>query len=509
MAFIRKIKSRGRVYLAEVENQRVDGKVKQKFIRYVGVEPTNDTKLFPSSNDELSFDSVKVFGSVICLDSIARRIGLHDLLGEHAPAILSLVYCHCHDYRSVTDAERWARKTDLNQIFNVHEITEKNLRNGLSFIDEIDQFVFQKSIFEKMTYFFCQEKQSSIVYDVTNTYLEGECCSLARHGKDKEGVKGRSLIQIGLGITKEHGIPIFHQVHRGNVHDSKIFKEAINLLERQGVKRGTIVHDRGITSKSSILQLSSMNWKIVAGVSMHRHMKGIISKMDLSSIENFSNRVEQGNTSFYVKTESFSFGDVNGKLVVLLNPLKMQSQKEERKRQIAEAQKLLSQNEEIDPSMKKYFNKNNSVNAHAIKREEFLDGISILFTTGRFSREEIVHSYFEKDIIEKSFQMFKGGLAIRPIRHWLDGHVRAHIMICYLAYCLLTTLRYLLYKNRENKHLCGISVTRALDELSEVYRIYYGKKADNEQVKFPFSKVITMTERQKAIMKAVDPKLVV
>jgi len=38
MAFIRKIKKGNSVYLAEVENYRHDGKVKQLVIRYVGKE---------------------------------------------------------------------------------------------------------------------------------------------------------------------------------------------------------------------------------------------------------------------------------------------------------------------------------------------------------------------------------------------------------------------------------------------------------------------------------------
>lgn len=511
MTFIRKIKRGDRVYLAEVENHRHDGKVRQKFIRYIGVEPNNDKKLFPSSNDELAFDGAKVYGSIICLDSIARQIGLHDLLGSHAPSILSLVYCHCHDYRSVVDAERWVRKTDICRIFNVAEITEKQLRNGLSYLDDLDSFAFQKSIFENMTSLFDHQLSSAVVYDVTNTYLEGERSRLARVGKDKEGVKGRRLIQIGLAITKEHGIPIFHQVHRGNVHDSKIFKEAIVNLERRGFKSGTIVHDRGMTAKSSILQLSSLHWKVIAGMPMQRYIKSKISKMDFSRLENFRNRVEQGSTVFYVTTESFIFGGVSGKLVILLNPLKMQAQKEDRRRKIAEAREQLSENEKIDESLEKFFTKDKTVNAHAIKREENFDGISILFTNAKISREEIVKLYFEKDIIEKSFQLFKGGLAIRPIRHWLDEHIKAHVMICYLAYCLLTTFRFLLYKNRAKKHLIDISVTNALDELSEVYRVYYRKKPttgkqdrDSEHL---FSKVITMTECQSAILKAVDPNI--
>ena len=49
MSFIRKIKKNGKIYLAEVENKRVDGRVKQSFIRYLGRDPESENSAFPSS----------------------------------------------------------------------------------------------------------------------------------------------------------------------------------------------------------------------------------------------------------------------------------------------------------------------------------------------------------------------------------------------------------------------------------------------------------------------------
>ena len=82
MSFIRKIKRNGRIYLAEVETKRVDGKVKQKFIRYLGVEPNAKKSIFPSSHSDFKMDGVKVYGSVIVLDFLSRQLGLYDLLGQ-------------------------------------------------------------------------------------------------------------------------------------------------------------------------------------------------------------------------------------------------------------------------------------------------------------------------------------------------------------------------------------------------------------------------------------------
>ena len=510
MTFIRKLKRNGRIYLAEVENKRDGAKVRQRIVRYIGVPPEHVKSIFPKHFSELKIDSSRVFGSVIALDFVAKQIGLYDLLGEHAEAIMTLVFCHCHDYRSVVKAEQWFQKTDLSKIFSGKEITEKQLRNGIEALEKLDQLSLQKSIFENFIQF-CGEDSSSIVYDVTNTYFTGCCANIGKKGKDKEGVRGRMLIQIGLAVTKEHGFPIFHQVHPGNIHDAKIFSEALTHLKQFGIKGGVIVYDRGITAKNSIFELSHSNWKFIAGMPAHQGIRKLISKMDLSNLENYRNRVEQGVTTFYVTTVDYSFGHTPGKLIILSNPRKKQAQKEDRIQKVIQAQKRFHAKEEVDPSLKVFLTKEGKLNTHAIKREEKFDGLSFLFTNGKFSRQEIVQMYFGKDLIEKSFHTLKGVLSIRPIRMWIEENIKAHVLICYLGYALLTTVRFLINKNLGKLGINDISAEEAIEELATVYRVYFYRESEcsesggqNSQL----SKLVTLTKRQEQILKAISPNLV-
>ena len=100
MSFIRKIKKAGKVYLAEVENKRVNGRVVQRHIRYVGKGADNKTILSASISD-ISIDKVKLYGPLLVLDYLAREIRLSTILGELGDEILSLVYAHCLDYNSI------------------------------------------------------------------------------------------------------------------------------------------------------------------------------------------------------------------------------------------------------------------------------------------------------------------------------------------------------------------------------------------------------------------------
>ena len=63
MSFIRRIQRKGRVYLAEVENKWVKGKVVQRHIRYVGREADGKT-LLAASLSEVEVEQVKLYGSL-------------------------------------------------------------------------------------------------------------------------------------------------------------------------------------------------------------------------------------------------------------------------------------------------------------------------------------------------------------------------------------------------------------------------------------------------------------
>ncbi len=81
MSFIRKIKKGNKVYLAEVENVRINGKTIQKHIRYVGKEVDNQP-ILTGSVATATVERVTIYGPLLILDEIARQIDLAPLLGE-------------------------------------------------------------------------------------------------------------------------------------------------------------------------------------------------------------------------------------------------------------------------------------------------------------------------------------------------------------------------------------------------------------------------------------------
>jgi transposase len=497
MSYIRKRKKNGKIYLEEVESVRVNGKIVQRHIKYIGKEADNKT-ILSSSISNISIEEIKLHGPLLVLNYFCEKIGLSDILGEYSNELLSLVFAHCIDYKSVNQMARWFKRTDLNMILNLEKLTEDRILKALDSIqdqDEIEQI--QCEIFEKIKSIF-EIDSTGLIYDVTNTYLYGKNCPFGKLGKDKSGAKGRPLIQIGLGVTKKEGIPIFHKTFNGNISDSRTLHDLITSFKKYKITSGIIVYDRGITSGNNIKQVKKLKWDTICGLSSNNVLKNIARKIiSENKLIDIKKRIKLNSTIFYVFSQEYEIEDIKGKLLVCYNDEKAKSLRESRYDEIKSAQELKKNGEEIKSGLQKYFYSNGSVNYKVVSQEEEFDGFSFIFSTKKINVNEIMRLYFhDKDIIEKAFQSLKGVVKVRPIRHWLYNRVRSHIFICFLSYLLLSLLKLSLKKIK-------MSPIKALRELDSLYKVYIRDTKKN----FALSRTVALTKVQEKILKTIDKEL--
>jgi transposase len=87
------------------------------------------------------------------------------------------------------------------------------------------------------------------LYDVTSSYMEGECNALAHWGHNRDGKKNKKQVVVGL-LTDERGEPVSTQVYRGNTSDLKTFASQVHKVKREfGCTAVTMVGDRGMIRK--------------------------------------------------------------------------------------------------------------------------------------------------------------------------------------------------------------------------------------------------------------------
>jgi transposase len=430
------------------------------------------------------------------LHSLAEAIELPALLGEYANEILAMVYAHCLDYESLNHMPKWFERTDLNVILDLEKLTEKRLVNALDALESFDAMALQRSIFDKAKEWL-QLKVRGVVYDVTNTYFHGKGCTLAEYGKDKEERKGYPLIQIGLAVTAEKGIPILHKTFPGNINDARTFVDISNDLVNFGIKGGIAVIDRGISSAENTRFLGKNGWNVLCGLKRDKSLQKVMGDdFSAANLVQMQYRVSVQKTHFYARAMPFRHGGRQGQLIVCFNKEAAHNMYEARMDRLQEAQKQLTRGKAIEPELEQFFDKHGQPLQQCIDAESRWDGVSFIFTNTALPVSEAIHTYFDKDVVEKCFHSLKGIIQLRPVRCWLPHRVRAHVFICYLSCVLLTLLKIKVAP-------LGFSFQQALNELDGSYRVYLRDPKSG----FKVGRLVALLKSQEDIFRAVDKRL--
>jgi len=297
-----------------------------------------------------------------------------------------------------------------------------------------------------------------VLYDVSSSYYEGRTCSLACFGHNRDGKKGRPIIVYGM-LTDACGRPVAIEVYPGNKGDPKTVPDQVDKLREQfGLKRVVLAGDRGMLTQTQIEHLKE-----------HPGL-GWISCLRSSAIRKL---MDTG----HIKPSLFDEKDLaeirspqfpGERLMACYNPLLAEERTRRReallaatekdfgrlaaqvarrtKKPLLKAEIALKAGRIVDRhKMAKHFQLAIKDGAFAwerkqaaIERESQLDGIYVVRTSEpkkRLSSEDTVRNYKRLAEVEQAFRSLKSSdLRVRPIRHRLAERVRAHVLLCMLAY---------------------------------------------------------------------------
>lgn len=493
MTFIRKIKKGKYIYLAEVENKWVKGKVVQKYIRYVGRE-LNGNPILSGSLANAQVMKVTTWAPLLVLDTLAKQIHLSETLGDYGEYLLSMAYAHCLDPKSVNKMEDWYKRTDLHRMLDIADVSEKKLYNAMDSITDKKSELIQRKIFHSVQEVY-NLKPKGYFFDVTNVYFYGTECKIAKKGHNKEGGY-KPQVQIGLAVTEDEGIPIFHKTFEGNIFDARVLRDIMTSFHDFNIKDTFLIWDKGVSSEVNILDAKRTGFDIICGLAIKQNLKKRVNEIIKNKkFIQLKNRVRLQNAVMYCIKQKYTYGKVKGHIVLCFNEETARINRERRIDNVYRAKELVNKKKSIPHGVQKYF-KDNEINENALLNAQKYDGYTVLFSTKKLSIEKIVKPYFEKDKVEKAFRSLKSVLGLRPIKHWLEERVKSHIFVCYLAYLLTTLLEHKLQKT-------DFTALSALEKLTSAYKVYLrDPKTKNE-----FEKNVMLTIDQEKIMKAVDKKI--
>lgn len=425
MSFIRRIKKGPHVYLAEVENHRIQGKVVQKVLRYVGKEIDGQIQRRVVTTD-VQVEAVRYCADVLAVHRVADRLGLRELFGEHSPFVLSFVYSHLLERPSIRKLEDWFGGTEIPELLGLQQISTGRLYDTLSHLSGLAFDRVEESILDRLRS--CEPESDSAIIDVTDTYFEGG--SLGERAKRGKDGKVRKLLQIGLGVTQKRGFPILMRTYPGTTSNIMIFKDMFTRIVERGYR--AVIVDRGMGCEDNIRRVQEAKMAIISGLRKSPELRRrFIARIHRETIYQKDHRVKLQTSGVYVQ----AFPYLRGQLIVVYNP-----SMEVVRREIG-------------------------YEAGRSDREVQDEGYSLIYHNTGLSADEVTRQYYEKEIVDRAFKKMKGALSLRPIRVWQREHIEGHVRVCYLAYAILSYLDYHL-RNAD------YSAIEFLEKLRRGYRVH-------------------------------------
>lgn len=172
------------------------------------------TQISKNTKAVVSLKQGKAIGATWLLFEIAKRLGIQKALGNDKQGKLALwqVFSRIIEQGSRLSSVRLASR-HAHEMLKLDAFNENDLYENLDWLNE-HQANIEDKLFENI-----KSKTSLFLYDVTNSYLGGECNELAAFGYNSDGKKGKLQIVIGL-LCNNDGIPVAVEVFEGNTKDN-------------------------------------------------------------------------------------------------------------------------------------------------------------------------------------------------------------------------------------------------------------------------------------------------
>jgi hypothetical protein len=304
-----------------------------------------------------------------------------------------------------------------------------------------------------------------VLYDVSSSYLEGRRCELAQHGYSRDHRPDRLRIVYGLLCDRE-GRPVAVEVFDGNAGDPSTLAAQVDKLKRRfGLRHVVLVGDRGMITSARIrdtVKPAGFDW---------------ISCLRSAQIQDLA-KAGPLQLSLFDERDlaEISAPEYPGeRLVVCRNPDLARERARKREELLVATERDLSRiaaatrrlvrplrgKAEIglavgavvnNHKMAKHFELTITETsfsygrrADSIAREARLDGIYVIRTSlpaDAMTAADAVRAYKDLARVERAFRTLKSvDLQIRPVHHWIEPRVRAHVFLCMLAYYVEWHLR--------------------------------------------------------------------
>jgi transposase len=331
-----------------------------------------------------------------------------------------------------------------------------------------------------------------LLYDLTSTYVEGaaEENPLMRRGYSRDHRPDCEQLVLAL-IVNPDGFPFSYELFDGNRADVTTVEAILRTVERKyGKARRVWIFDRGVVSEENLAAIRKRGGEYLVGTTRSK-LKQFEAELLKDDFEKIRPDVEVKQIQILGGEETYVLCRTTGR---------KEKEKAIRSRFVAKIEKALTGLEKriaegrlkdrgkmwmrlgriqaSHPQVADLYEmaiKDSKEGARLVWRQkpeqqqwlEAREGAYLLrtnLTAG--TAADLWKKYMQLTEVEAAFRTLKSELAIRPLFHQLEKRVKAHVLVAFLGYALLVTLKHLLKRAGSED-----SPAKVLKRLSELFSV--------------------------------------
>jgi transposase len=452
----------------------------------------------------LRVERSRQFGDVYLALALWRGLGLEELCERLLPAgqervswakmaAVLVTARFCEPSSELHIAEDWYRRTALCDLLSLgdEEVNKDRLYRGL------DHLLVHKAALEAHLSRRCGElfaiENEVLLYDVTSTYFEGlaESNPQAQRGYSRDHRPDCKQVCIALVVTFD-GFPLGYQVFAGNTSDSRTLQTIVATMEaRHGVLGRVWITDRGMASAKNLAWLRDTGRRYIIGAP-----KSDLKKFGAElAAANGWRTVQEGVEVKLARDPE------TAETVILCRSADRRSKERAMHDRFSQritaaldrlAARIARSKKSLDPAplnrqIGRLLQRNQRAAARfAIALEPdgcpaglrlsvacndafddwaaLSEGAYLLRSNiADWSDQQLWKAYIQLTQAEAAFRIQKDQLNVRPIWHQREDRVKAHILVCFLAFVLWKSLE--MWQQRAG---LGNSPRTVLEELARI-----------------------------------------
>ena len=307
---------------------------------------------------------------------------------------------------------------------------------------------------------------SVVFYDITTLYFEAEDeDDLRKIGYSKDGKHQHPQIMLGL-LVAENGLPIGYDIFQGNTFEGHTLLQTLGKFEEKyGFDQPVVVADAAMLSKTNLSDLETAGYKYIIGGRIKNESDGVKEEI-LRKACGMNN-----GDHFILKRED------GARLIVTYSEKRARKDARNRKRGLMRLEKRVKTGRLTKESINhRGYNKFLilegevivKIDENKIEEDKKWDGLKGYITNTRFGAKRVTENYSHLWQIEKAFRISKTDLRVRPVYHYRQRRIEAHLCIAFAAYAVYKELEMLLKKKN-----IKMSARRAGELTQNMYELHY------------------------------------